>query len=119
MDCWEDGVRYLEVRYCPTLHTKDGLGLSDTVKAVKLGLSRAESECGIITGIIICSIRNISPEISLKLAKLTVNYKNKGVVGFDLAGVEENFPAKHHKEAFDLINDAENIDLSLPSKIKI
>ena len=20
MDCWEDGVRYLEVRYCPELH---------------------------------------------------------------------------------------------------
>ena len=103
IDCWNDGVRYLEVRYCPTLHTQNELKLSDTLKAVKSGLSQAENECGIITGIIICCIRNISPEISLKLAKLAVKNKNKGVVGFDLAGIEENFPAKHHKEAFDLI----------------
>jgi adenosine deaminase len=32
-----------------------------------------------------------------------VQYKNQGVVGFDLAGAEENFPAKHHQEAFELI----------------
>ena len=103
MDCWEDGVRYLEVRYCPALHTKNGMTLSDTVEAVKLGLKRAEKECVIITGIIICSLRNMSPSHSFELSKLAVKYKNKGVVGFDLAGIEENFPAKKHKEAFYLI----------------
>ena len=103
MDCWKDGIRYLEVRYCPELHTKNGMTLSDTVKAVKLGLRQAEKECGIITGIIICSLRNMSPLKSLELSKLAVKYKNKGIVGFDLAGIEENFPAKKHKEAFYLI----------------
>ena len=103
MDCWKDGIRYLEIRYCPELHTKDGMTLSDTVEAVKLGLKQAEKKCGIITGIIICSLRNMSPSNSLELSKLAVKYKNKGVVGFDLAGIEENFPAKKHKEAFYLI----------------
>jgi|TARA_B110000495_G_C23033140_1_gene615970 adenosine deaminase len=103
MDCWKDGVRYLEVRYCPELHTKNGMSLSDTVEAVKLGLQQAEKECRIITGIIICSLRNMSPVHSLELSKLAVKYKNNGVVGFDLAGIEENFPAKKHKEAFYLI----------------
>jgi adenosine deaminase len=103
MDCWKDGIRYLEVRYCPELHTKNGMILSDTVEAVKLGLQQAEKKCGIITGIIICSLRNMSPLHSLELSKLAVKYKNKGVVGFDLAGIEENFPAKKHKEAFYLI----------------
>jgi adenosine deaminase len=103
IDCWDDGVRYVEVRYSPILHTQQGMTMSEAVEAVKIGLEKAENDCGILTGIIICGIRNISPEISLKLADLTVQYKNKGVVGFDLAGAEENFPAKHHKEAFDLI----------------
>ena len=102
-DCWNDGVRYLEVRYSPILHTQKGMTSSESVDAVKMGLDQAEHEFGIKTGIILCGIRNISPEVSLKLADLAVQYKNQGVVGFDLAGAEENFPAKHHQEAFELI----------------
>jgi len=103
VDCYKDGVRYLEVRYSPILHTKKGMELSKTVDSVKKGLAQAFDECGILTGIIICGIRHISPDHSLELANLAVQYKNKGVIGFDLAGAEENFPAKKHKEAFYLI----------------
>jgi len=102
-DCWNDGVRYVEVRYSPILHTQEGMTSSESIDAVKKGLDQAEAEFGIKTGIILCGIRNISPEVSLKLADLAVQYKNRGVVGFDLAGAEENFPAKHHQEAFELI----------------
>ena len=102
-DCWNDSVRYVEVRYSPILHTQKGMTSSESVDAVKMGLDHAEAEFGIKTGIILCGIRNISPEVSLKLADLAVQYKNQGVVGFDLAGAEENFPAKHHQEAFELI----------------
>jgi adenosine deaminase len=77
--------------------------LSDTIDAVKSGLKKAEKKCGIITGIIICSLRNMPPSHSFELSKLAVKYKKNGVVGFDLAGIEENFPAKKHKEAFYLI----------------
>ncbi len=103
MDCHNDGIRYLEVRYSPILHTKKGMQLFETVDSVKKGLAQAFDECGILTGIIICGIRHISPVRSLELANLSVEYKNKGVIGFDLAGAEENFPAKKHKEAFYLI----------------
>jgi adenosine deaminase len=37
------------------------------------------------------------------LAQLALEYKGAGVVGFDLAGAEEHFPAKKHREAFFLI----------------
>ena len=73
-DCWEDGVLYVEVRYSPILHTKKGMTSSESIDAVKKGLDQAESEFGIKTGIIICGIRNISPEVSLKLADLAVQY---------------------------------------------
>ncbi len=102
-DVAKENVKYIEVRYSPILHTKEGMHLAETIDAVKAGLKRGEKEFGVRSGIIVCGIRNISPETSLRLADLTVQYKNNGVVGFDLAGAEENFPAKHHQEAFYLI----------------
>lgn len=104
-DVAKENVRYIEVRYSPILHTKKGMRLTESVDAVIAGLKDGEKEFGVKSGIIICGIRNISPAVSLKLADLTVQYKNKGVVGFDLAGAEENFPAKDHREAFYLIEN--------------
>jgi len=102
-DAWNEGVRYIEVRYSPILHTRAGMTGAETIEAVKAGLHRAEEDFDLRTGIILCGIRSISPEVSLKLADLAVQFKHKGVSGFDLAGAEENFPAKHHQEAFFLI----------------
>lgn len=102
-DVARENVRYLEVRYSPILHTRKGMTAEESILAVRKGLQRGRADFGIRAGIIVCGIRNIAPEVSIKLADLTVRYKNKGVVGFDLAGVEENFPAKHHREAFYLI----------------
>ena len=102
-DVAKENIRYIEVRYSPILHTKSGMSPGESIEAVLKGLKIGEKEFGVQSGIIVCGIRNISPEISLKLADLTVQYKHKGVVGFDLAGAEENYPAKHHLEAFYLI----------------
>jgi adenosine deaminase len=103
VDCADENVRYIEVRFSPILHTRHGLSLKESVEAVRDGLQRAERERGIQTGIILCGIRHISPESSLVLAQLALEYKGAGVVGFDLAGAEEHFPAKKHREAFFLI----------------
>lgn len=102
-DAAEENVRYLEIRFSPILHQEKGLKLTDIIDSVLRGKEKAEKDFNIKIGIIICGIRHISPDKSLLLAETTVAYKNRGVVGFDLAGAEMNFPAKDHKEAFDLI----------------
>ena len=102
-DAAAENVAYLELRYSPILHTSQGLRMDQVVQAVLDGLTEAERRYDIVTGVIICGIRNISPETSLQLAELAVAFKNRGVVGFDLAGAEEDYPAKDHKEAFYLI----------------
>jgi len=104
-DVASENIRYIEVRYSPILHTKLGMTIEDAVESVLKGLKKGEKKFGVKSGIIICGIRSISPDISLKLADLSVRYKNRGVVGFDLAGAEENFPAKEHREAFYLIRN--------------
>lgn len=104
-DAHRENVRYMEVRYAPLLHTQKGLRLTRVVEAVLDGLRRARETYGIKSNVIICGIRNISPESSYQMAELCVAYKGRGVVGFDLAGAEANFPAKDHIAAFKLIRD--------------
>ena len=104
-DAAAENVWYMEVRYSPILHTNKGLKLTTIVDAVIEGLQAAEKKFNIKTGVIICGMRNINPETSVILAELAVAYKHRGVVAFDLAGQEENNPAKHHKEAFYLIRN--------------
>ena len=102
-DAAAENIRYLEIRYSPILHTAGSLKLTETVEAVLKARHQAEIDFNIEIGIIICSLRHNDPTQSLTLAELAVAYKNRGVVGFDLAGDEKNFPAKDHKEAFYLI----------------
>jgi adenosine deaminase len=111
-DAAAENVRYMEVRYSPILHQQKGLTLHHIVQAVVEGLAKAEKEFNIKTGVILCGIRHISPELSNRLADLTVAFKGKGVVGFDLAGAEEDFPAKKHREAFSRVL-ANNINCTL------
>ncbi len=102
-DCAEENIRYLEIRFSPILHIKKGLKLTEVVDAVLAGKNKAERAFNIRIGIIICSIRHLEITKSLTLAELAVAYKNRGIVGFDLAGAEKDFPAKHYKDAFQLI----------------
>ncbi|MFO0590626.1 MAG: adenosine deaminase [Polyangiaceae bacterium] len=104
-DAARENVRYMEVRYAPMLHTRLGLRLTSVIEAVLAGLREAHEDWGIESNIIVCGIRNISPESSLEMAELAVAYKGRGVVGFDLAGGEDGHPAKHHRAAFQLVRD--------------
>jgi adenosine deaminase len=104
-DSAEENIRWLEVRFSPALHARKGLSLPRIMEAVLHGLNQAEKDFDIRTGVIISGIRNDDPEESLLLAELAVAYKGAGVVGFDLAGDEEDHPAKEHLKAFYLIRN--------------
>ncbi|WP_224365736.1 adenosine deaminase [Hyalangium versicolor] len=103
VDAAAENVRYLEVRYSPALHLQKGLKMTTVIDSVLEGLRAAKRETGIKCGVIVCGIRHINPQTSMRLAELSVAYKNRGVIGFDLAGAEASFPAKDHKDAFQLI----------------
>ena len=111
-DAAAENVRYMEVRYAPMLHTRQGLRLTEVIEAVLAGLRQAAKDHGIWSNIIVCGIRNVTPEASLEMAQLAVAYKNRGVIAFDLAGAEYDHPAKHHLEAFQLVR-ANNIAVTI------
>jgi adenosine deaminase len=103
VDAAAENVRWLEVRYSPALHLQKGLKMTTVIDSVLDGLRAAKRETGIKCGVIVCGIRHINPQTSMRLAELSVAYKNRGVIGFDLAGAEASFPAKDHRDAFQLI----------------
>ncbi len=111
-DAAAENVRYMEVRYSPMLHTKQGLRLTQVVETVLRAMYDAAQAFGIECKLILCGIRNISPESSLEMAELAVAYKNRGVVGFDLAGAEYDYPPKDHQEAFALVR-RNNINVTI------
>jgi adenosine deaminase len=102
-DAARENVWHLEMRFSPILHQKKGLALEAIIEAVLRGLRRAESRWRITSGVIVCGIRHISPEVSMQLADLAIRYRQQGVVAFDLAGEEKDYPAKEHREAFQRI----------------
>ena len=107
-----EGVWYVEVRFCPLKHTEAGMTPDEAVAAVQLGLQAAAKETGVTTGIILTGIRTIEPDSSLELARLVVDWKGRGVVAFDLAGAEEDYPPKLHREAFyHVMNHNQNVTI--------
>src|SRR3954451_1333347 len=44
VDAWNENVKYIEVRYSPLLHTRDGLRPAQVVEAVLRGLRTAKRE---------------------------------------------------------------------------
>ncbi len=101
-DAAAEGVRWLEVRWCPVLNTREGLSLAEAVEAPLRGLRRAEEEHGVGCGAILCALRSMDPAVSVEVARRALAFRDRGVVAFDLAGGERGHPAREHREAFRL-----------------
>jgi adenosine deaminase len=99
-DAAADGLRYLEIRYCPQLSTRHGLSMDDAVAAEWRGLQRGEADYGVVARIINCALRQQGPEASVAIAEHSVRLRDHGVVGFDIAGPEAGHPPHVHAEAF-------------------
>ena len=109
-DLSQDGVVYFETRFAPVFHTARGLTHQQAVSAVLRGMARGQRDFGIRSGLIICAMRNMN--VSLEMAELAVDFRDRGVVGFDLAGEEGGFPPKKHVEAFHYIQ-RENFNITI------
>lgn len=76
VDCQEEGVRYLEIRFAPQLHTGPGFVIGDVLRAVSRGIERAERDFNrraavknhleppFRAGIICCALRFFMPAFS-------------------------------------------------------
>jgi adenosine deaminase len=108
LDLAQDGVIYAEVRGAPELFTQGGLSIAEVISAtlegISQGITEAKTQGKIIeTYFIACAMRHANR--SLEVAETVLQFRDKGVVGFDIAGAESGFPASNHRAAFDLLHD--------------
>jgi adenosine deaminase len=114
-DLAADGIVYAEVRYAPELSTQAGLSLDEVMEAWLEGFeigARAARAAGnpIVIRAIVTAMRQFAR--SVEIAELSVRFRDKGSVGFDIAGPEDGFPPSRHLDAFQLIH-RENFHITI------
>ena len=106
IDLADDGVVYAEVRFAPELHVQQGLSEEQIVDAVLDGFAagqRAAAADGkeIRIGVLLTAMRTASH--ARRIAELAVAYRDRGVVGFDIAGAEAGYPPTRQLDAFEYL----------------
>ncbi len=105
-DLADDGVVYAEVRWAPEQHVERGLTLEQVVDATLAGFREGEAAAArrgrrIRVGALLTAMRHAAR--SREIAELAVIYRDRGVVGFDIAGAEAGFPPTRHLDAFEYL----------------
>ena len=93
-DLATDGVVYAEIRFAPELHLSAGLSLDAVVEAVADGIQGR----GPTVGLLLTAMRHAAR--SSEIAELALRHRDRGVVGFDIAGSEAGNPPTRHLDAF-------------------
>jgi len=107
-DLAADSVVYAEVRFAPELHIDRGLSLDDVVDAVLAGFADGEKAAAaggrtITVRCLVTAMRHAAR--SREIAELAVRFRDKGVVGFDIAGAEDGYPPTRHLDAFEYMRN--------------
>jgi adenosine deaminase len=95
-----DGVIYVEIRFAPLLHTREGLSAKQVVEVVCESVEKYSIETGIQAGIILCTLRHYSEQQSMETVQLVDAYQEHAVCGFDLAADEAKYSVDSHIAAF-------------------
>ncbi|AQT81310.1 adenosine deaminase [Mycolicibacterium litorale] len=103
-DLAADNVVYAEVRFAPELHIDGGLSLDAVVDAVLAGFADGEKAAAaeghpIVVRCLVTAMRHAAR--SREIAELAIRFRDKGVVGFDIAGAEAGYPPTRHLDAFE------------------
>jgi adenosine deaminase len=103
-DLVADNVVYAEIRFAPELHISNGLSLDEVVDAVLAGFTDGENAAravgrSITVRCLVTAMRHAAR--SRDIAELAIRFRDKGVVGFDIAGAEAGYPPSRHLDAFE------------------
>lgn len=103
-DLAADNVVYAEVRFAPELHIAGGLVLDEVVDAVLAGFADGEKAAAAAgqTATVRCLVTAMRHAArSREIAELAIRFRDRGVVGFDIAGAEAGYPPTRHLDAFE------------------
>lgn len=105
-DAYRHGVRLLELRYSPAIHTFAGLSIRQAIRSVLSGMNAAlRKHADLEVGLVVISMRQHGPHIAKIMARQAIAeaqhlHERTGVIGFDLAGKERGNPPRLFGEAY-------------------
>ena len=105
-DLAADGVIWGEIRWAPEQHLTRGLSLDEAVEAVQEGMDAGVDAARLTghrirVGQLVTAMRHL--DRSQEIAELALRHRDRGVVGFDIAGPEAGFPPSRFADAFDFL----------------
>lgn len=92
--------RYVEVRFAPQLHVRNGLSVEEAIHCVIEGLKRAEGELGVKARAIAICLRSHSREANVEVVEAAAQFAGKGLAAVDLAGDEASYPPELFRDVF-------------------
>jgi adenosine deaminase len=104
--CAREGAIYVELIASPDHARLVGLSDEEHLEGIAHGIDDAREEHGIEARILISAVRNFGVERAVRVARYAATRPHPYVVGFNMAGDEENFPAGDYAEAFALVAEA-------------
>ena len=104
--CAKDGAIYVELIVSPDHAALVDLDPEEHLHAIARGIDDAREDHAIEARILITAIRNEGVAQAVRVARYAAAKPHPYVVGFQMAGDEENFPAGDYKEAYDIAAEA-------------
>jgi adenosine deaminase len=104
--CAADGAIYVELTASPDHARLVGLDDEEHLDGIGRGIDDARASSGIEGRILISCVRNFGVEPALRVARYAAERPHPYVVGFSMAGDEENYPPGAYAEAFRIAADA-------------
>ena len=106
MSCAAEGAIYVELTASPDHARLVGLSDEEHLDGIARGIDDARADSGIEGRILISCVRNFGVEPALRVARYAAERPHPYVVGFSMAGDEENYPPGAYAEAFRIAADA-------------
>jgi adenosine deaminase len=104
--CAGEGAIYVELTASPDHARLVGLTDEEHIDGIARGIDDARDETGIEGRILISCVRNFGVEPALRVAQYAAERPHPYVVGFSMAGDEENYPPAAYADAFRIAADA-------------
>jgi adenosine deaminase len=104
--CAAEGAIYVELTASPDHAALVGLSDEEHLDGIGRGIDDALRDHGIHARVVVTAVRNFGLEQAVRIARYAAERPHPYVVGFSLAGDEENYPAADYAEAFAIATEA-------------
>lgn len=97
-DASKENIKYIEIRFAPLLHIRQGLSQKEVIESILRGIKKAEEIYDIKGNLILSCLRHHSIDSVYEVINAGKDFLDKGVVAIDLAGCEiEDFVKPYEK----------------------